>query len=265
MKNVLEDMKQRKIILEKALSDAEKSKETFPEGRLRISVSKGIVRCYHVTRVGDTTGEYIPGNRHSLAKDLAQKAYNNQFIGLAREELSRLEKAIRLLSQEDADQAYQKLSAVRKKMVTPYITTDELFAAKWQAAEFKSNPYLPDAKVYDTRAGEKVRSKSEAILADMFYEMGIPYHYEKPIILAGRITRYPDFTLLRKHSREEIYLEHFGLMDNEEYLINCLNKLDEYRNCGIYPGKNLLITFESSQNPLDIKGIRKMIKDFFCV
>ncbi|MBR5979194.1 MAG: ATPase, partial [Oscillospiraceae bacterium] len=63
---------------------------------------------------------------------------------------------------------------------------------------------------------------------------------------------------------DEIYLEHFGLMDDDEYRDNCFRKLDEYRINGIYPGKNLIMTFESSQNPLDIKGIRMMIKDIFC-
>ena len=122
---------------------------------------------------------------------------------------------------------------------------------------------MPENIKYDTRRGEKVRSKSEAILADMLYDLGIPYHYEKPLIINNGIVRYPDYTLLKVKTREEIYMEHFGLLENEEYRRGCLNKLDEYRKNGIYPGKNLILTYETSDNPLDIKGIKEMFKEIF--
>ncbi len=264
MKEYLEHMKRRVKTLKKAIDSAEKESGSFPEGRLRISVTGRQIRFYQVIGSDNNNGEYLTKEKSGLAKALAQKDYNSKFIDAAGKELAKLEKAIKQLSQSDADLTYRKLPPERQKLITPYILTDDLFAAKWQTSDFKSNPYMPEAKIYDTRKGEKVRSKSEAILADMFYELGIPYHYEKPVLLKGRVVRYPDFTLLKKASREEIYLEHFGLMDDENYRNNCLSKLEEFRYSGIYPGKNLLITFESSQNPLDIKGIRMMIKDVFC-
>ena len=68
-------------------------------------------------------------------------------------------------------------------------------------------------------------------------------------------------TLLAVKQRKEIYLEHFGLLDDPEYLTKTLQKLDEYRANGIYPEKNLLFTYETETLPLDIKGIRKMLDD----
>ena len=265
MKEYLKYMKQRADTLRKAIDRAEmESGGTFPEGRLRISVTESQVRYYHVVGSGNSSGVYITTEKSDLARALAQKDYNIRFLNAAGNELAKLERAIKQLSEADADLTYQKLTPERQKLITPYILTDDLYASKWQAAAFKSNSYMPEAKIYDTRKGEKVRSKSEAILADIFYELGIPYHYEKPVLLKERIIRYPDFTLLKKTTRDEIYLEHFGLMDDDEYRDNCFRKLDEYRINGIYPGKNLIMTFESSQNPLDIKGIRMMIKDIFC-
>ncbi len=85
------------------------------------------------------------------------------------------------------------------------------------------------------------------------------------LVLKNGGTRYPDFTLLDVRAREEVFLEHFGLLDDEEYRRNCLHKLDEYRNNGIYPGRNLIFTYETEENPLDIKGIKKMLKDLFKV
>lgn len=265
MEELLKQMSERINILKKAVTRAEKETGLYPEGRLRISVSGKWPRYYKVTKTGDTKGDYIPKENINLARQLAQKDYNTKFLREAKQELARLEQTIEHLSKGNADLVFQNLSANRQNLVTPYISTDSLFAKEWQSRSFKSNPYRPENKIYDTRRGEKVRSKSEAILADMFYELGIPYHYEKPIKLRNGNTRYPDFTLLKVKTREEIYLEHFGLLDDEEYRRECFYKLDEYRNSGIYTGRNLLFTYETATNPLDIKGIKRMLEELLCL
>ncbi|RKM60324.1 hypothetical protein D6855_06235 [Butyrivibrio sp. CB08] len=40
-------------------------------------------------------------------------------------------------------------------------------------------------------------------------------------------------------------------------------KMDLYRASGIYPGKNLMFTYETEDNPLDITGVRKMLTEVF--
>lgn len=256
-------MQQRVKTLKTAIKAAEKDKSHFPNGHLRISQTRNQVRYYLVKSATDYLGTYIPKIKHDLAESLAQKEYNDLFLRNARTELVRLERTIRQLSETNADLAYQNLDPRRKRLVEPYIIPDDEYAANWQNQTFKTTSFMPEAKIYDTKNGEKVRSKSEAILADLFLEFGIPYHYEQALILKNKNVRYPDFTLLKISTREEIYLEHFGLLDDEEYRHKCLEKLDEYRHSGIYPGKNLLITYESEAFPLDIKGIRKMIKELF--
>ena len=39
---------------------------------------------------------------------------------------------------------------------------------------------------------------------------------------------------------------------------------NEYRRSGIYPGKNLIFTYETDDSPLDIKGIKEMLKELLC-
>lgn len=265
MDELIKLMKERAETLRRGIAKAEKDVGTFPDGWLRINPSANRLRYYHLTDPGDREGEYIKKENHRLAYRLAQKDYNTKFLREAKQELARLEQTIEHLSKGNANLVFQNLSANRQNLVTPYISTDNLFAKEWQSRSFKSNPYRPENKIYDTRRGEKVRSKSEAILADMFYELGIPYHYEKPIKLRNGNTRYPDFTLLKVKTREEIYLEHFGLLDDEEYRRECFYKLDEYRNSGIYAGKNLIFTYETATNPLDIKGIKNMLAELLCL
>ena len=261
MEELLKMIKTRVAALQKAIDKASQDNIECPEGRLRVSSDPHRNRYYHITRPGDNVGDYITAKNLGIASALAQKEYNRDFLKVAHDELSWLIKAYSHLSSRNVDLAYQKLPAARKCLISPYILTDELYGQMWQTKPFKTNSYMPENKIYATKRGETVRSKSEAILADMFYEIGIPYNYEKALRLKSGKTIYPDFTLLKMSSREEIYLEHFGLLDNAEYLNASLFKLQEYRQSGIYPGKNLLFTYETAMLPLDIKGIRKMIKE----
>ncbi|MCR5735463.1 MAG: hypothetical protein K6G22_12730 [Lachnospiraceae bacterium] len=261
MKEIIVRLQMRAVILKKAIAKAKKDTGPYPEGNLRISSNKKQVRYYHITRKGDTQGKYIEREHRDIAAALAQNEYNKQFLKKAEHELAMIERTISQFSRVNTDMIYENLSIHRRNLIRPYILTDELYAAEWQSRIIRENPYMPENRIYDTRKGERVRSKSEAILADMLYELGIPYHYEKPLKLINGKIRYPDFTMLKKRTREEIYLEHFGLMDNEEYLTGSLKKLDEYRNNGIYPGKNLMFTYETQDDPLDIKGIRTMLKE----
>ncbi len=138
-----------------------------------------------------------------------------------------------------------------------------MYARAWQSRPFRPSSYKPEKKIYDTRRGEKVRSKSEAIIADMLLELGIPYRYEYPVKMHDGTIRYPDFTLLKVKTREIIFFEHFGRLSEEDYRKETIEKMDIYRASGIYPGKNLMFSYETEENPLDINGIRKMLVEAF--
>lgn len=261
MKKIIKLLKERAVILRKAITVAKHDEASFPEGSLRISPGNGRVRYFQITEDKNMPEKYLKRDRMDLVTALAWKDYNRKFLKRAQYELDKIEKTIRQLERNNAESAYDDLSGHRKALVKPYILSDMLYAKEWQSKPFKPNPYMPEMKLYDTRRGERVRSKSEAILADILYGLGIPYHYEKPLSLGPGKVRYPDFTLLNINTRKEIYLEHFGLLDDEEYRVKNLLKLDEYRKHGIYVGKNLIFTYETEKSPLDIKGIEKMLKD----
>ena len=262
MKEILKKLQERDAMLKKAIAKAEQE-GAFPEGRLRINACANRLRFYHVIPGGDSMGCYITKDKKDLIGQLAQKDYNSKFLRIAARERRRVEEIIRLFSKENVDLLYEQMSTDRRKLITPYIITDDLYEKAWLAKPFRTNPYKPENKIYDTRRGEKVRSKSEAILANIFMELSIPYQYEKLVKLGSGRTAYPDFTLLHKRTREEIYFEHFGMLDDDVYRSEALHKLDEYRKSGIYPGRNLLFSYETEETPLDIKGIRDMLKWMF--
>ena len=94
--------------------------------------------------------------------------------------------------------------------------------------------------------------------------MGIPYRYEYPLTLARGVRIYPDFTILKMPEREEVYLEHFGMMDDAYYVDNALYKLNTYEKNQIYLGVNLFITHETSKNPLNTRALDGMLRKLFC-
>ena len=263
MNQIKELLEQRLKILAAAKARAKRDMAHFPEGSLRISSTKRQTRYYWAKEKGNSAGEYIPMAKETLVKALAQKDYNMKFLREADKEMRALEAVAGRFSGLNEDKTFGGLSPKRRELVEPYIMPDELFLRKWQDEEYKKCGYMPEKKVYATRRGEMVRSKSEALLADILCEKGIPYHYEQELVLLNGKARYPDFTLLNKRTREVLYLEHFGLLDDEMYRRDCLDKLDEYARNGIFIGKNLLITYESAEHPFNPNQVREMLEAVF--
>lgn len=115
-----------------------------------------------------------------------------------------------------------------------------------------------------TEKGERVRSKSEKILADYFYRNNIPYKYEKPLYLKGYGIVYPDFTLLSKKTYQEIYWEHEGMMDKQDYARAAVRKIELYQLNNIYPGEQLIMTFETEQSLLNSRLMEKLTEKYLC-
>lgn len=248
--------------LDSYLVQARKSLKKAPEGSLVLSKSNGTTQYYHKTESGQKKGKYISAKNSKLICALAQKDYDLRFLQLLTEQRNRLSKAIKLIAGIDFLKPYLGLSEARRQLVNPYVMTDEQYVEKWLSVEYSGKEFFEDNSVLITERGEKVRSKTEKILADKFYSMGIPYRYEYPVNLKGYGTVYPDFVLLNVRERKEIYFEHFGMMAHPEYCQKAILKLENYARNGIYIGKNLLVTFETFRNPLDMKTVEQMLKEF---
>lgn len=252
-------MTKRKEYLEDLKKRLEQEMKHFPEGNLRTSKDRGIPRYFHVLNPNDTRGQYIPKGNTELAQQLAQKDYAQKLYKKVTAELTDINKFLKRHNSCELEQVHTNMNTYRKELITPMIIPDELFVQAWEQESYNTNPYYPEQRVYPTKKDELVRSKSEVMLADMYYEMGIPYRYEAELVLKDGKKKYPDFTLLKKSTREIIYHEHLGLLDDEEYREANFAKLEEYRKNGIYPGKNLILTYEAEGCYLNIKDVKKMV------
>lgn len=230
-----------------------------PEGKLRCAINKGCFQYY----IGK---EYQGKRKRNLVEKIAQKEYNQQLLTCIKKQILALENLLATLEKYRLDEVYAKLHPARRQLVKPYIKPLEDLAEEFEKLEYKGKGFAEDdATAYFTEKGERVRSKSEKIIADTLYRRGILYHYELPLELKysnRTIVVYPDFTVLNKRTGKKYILEHLGMMDKMSYCENAMQKIDLYEKNGILLGDGLIITHETSGNPLDINVLERYVERF---
>ena len=231
------------------------------EGTLRLSRSKNYCQYYHCTQ-DKKRGSYIEKSNEKLVKDLAQKAYDQKVLKLAEKRLLQINKILKDYEDDEIEKIYLNEHIERKKRIQPVETTWEDKMNVWKTKEYIGKDFPDGMPVIRTEKGERVRSKSEKIMADYFYRNGIEYKYECPIYLKGIGVVYPDFTFLSQKTGEEIYWEHHGRMDDPAYARNAVRKINAYENNNIYPGERLIITYETSQMILNTDKIEKLVEKY---
>ena len=259
IKNLLEE---RVNQLQQLKQEKEKALTKVPEGGLRICKHGSRVQFYHRSVPGDFNGVYIKEKDIELAKQLAQKDYDKKVLSSVEQELHALKKYESCCPKKSAEEIYESLHVERQKIITPIMETDAEYIQKWEQESYYGKEFQKETPEFYTSKGERVRSKSEIIIADMLSKEGIPYRYEYPIYLRGVGRIYPDFTVLRVQTRQEVFWEHLGMMDDPVYLENAIKKIVAYEQNGIFPGDNLLLTYETKKNVINQRLIKSMIEHY---
>lgn len=259
MKNLLEARRQYLLQL---TEEKESALEKAPQGFLRICKGRNKVQYYQRTNPKDFNGVYICEKDKALAKNLAQKDYDKKVTDSAKKELKAIESCLSNYPETQAEQVYEKLHEERQKLIEPIMQTDAEYVKEWENVKYKGKDFADGFPEIYTAKGERVRSKSEVIIADLLDREKIPYRYEYPIKMKGWGTFYPDFTVLNIRERKEIFWEHLGMMDDAAYVENALQKIALYEQNGILPNNNLILTYETKRNPINRNIIKLMIEQY---
>lgn len=247
------------------ITEMEKSLKNAPAGRLRLDKRKNQMQWYRVTAKTTEHGEYIPLANIRLARTLAQKEYVRKLLSEIQPLVKATSKFLNVFSPEQLPNVFLSLNPSRRLLVEPICVPDELFVAQWKAEKYRNKGFAGENSELFTSRGECVRSKSEVIIADVLNQYGIPYKYEKPIVLSLKkktLEIYPDFTCLNVRLRKEIIWEHFGRMDDVEYSIKVVKKLDSYEKNGYFLGDRLICSMESEESPFDAKKAERLVKKY---
>ena len=251
---------QRIELITKVIKQTEGKLRTMTKSQIKVSRQGGHPYYYSIDKDGRV--KYLKKNESKLIGELLQKNYFEKVVKASKEELAALKRMKVIYPETVAEDVYGNLSEDRKYLVKPIIPTDEQFVSRWLAEPYTKKPISDDVPVYVTKKGERVRSKSEMIIANMLYDCGIPYKYECPVLVGGEIF-HPDFTILRLSDRKIIYYEHCGRMGDPGYVEDMIDRSRKYALEGIFQGDKLFYTFESAKQPLDVRVVTAMIENNF--
>ena len=232
-----------------------------PEGTVHIIHHKNGVQFYHRKDSRDKNGSYLPVSEKEKAAALVRKKYDLQTAAAAGKQKAVLDRFLKNYDPDCLKKIYESSSDIRKQIIVPVELSDQAYAEQWQSMPYARKEIDMDVPEHYTDKGERVRSKSEVMIADALAQAGVPYRYEWPINLDGG-TFHPDFTILRIGDREELYWEHLGMMDDPEYVTKNLGKMRIYEQNGIMPGIRLIVTMETSRQPINLSVIKQMIRSY---
>lgn len=274
------EMRQLKIIVE----EARERLKIAPKGNLRIQKKRGHIEYYYkngdcygsnssISRKSDrndkicssNNGRYIKKNEKNLAREIAQRDYDARMVKNADERIKAINAFLDKYEKTSLEKVYENTNQYRRELISMPVMCDSEYIEQWKLVEYIGKSFADHAPEIITERGERVRSKSEKIIADKLHTLGIPYRYEYPLTLENNIKIYPDFTILRMPAREEVYLEHFGRMDDSNYVENVIFKLNTYEKNGIYLGVNLFFTYETSKKALNTRALDGLIRKLFCM
>ena len=268
--SILMKVAQKELVqLEKILKKIEEFWKNAPDGTLKVQ-NKGentyfYQQCW-IEHEKYYTRKYIKKENLFMVKELAQKQYYTLVQPVLKNQLEILKSFIEQYRPEEYKKIYQNLSRERKRLVTPILWSREEKIQQWKEEKYEKNKFYAENLRYETEQGDLVRSKSEVIIANILYQHreNILYKYERPleVRIEGRVrTIYPDFTILNLHTGKIIYLEHAGKMDDSQYVNEFVKKVNIYVENGILPGKDVVFTYETIENPLEIGVIKKIIEE----
>ena len=261
MKGLREMLLQEEVRLEKLLKKVETELCAAPEGSLHLSSSNNQVQYYHHFP-GQNKKKYISKTKSHLIQQLAQKEYDEKLLRHICRRLRQIKELIRDYDDDEIELFFQNEHRERQKLIRPVEPTWNQRLASWKAEEYIGKSFPEGAPAIYTEQGERVRSKSEKILADMFFHKGIAYKYECPLYLNGIGFVHPDFTFLSRRTGQELYWEHHGRMDDLQYAEKTIQKIHSYEENNIFPGEKLILTFETAKSPLDTRLAEKLAEKY---
>lgn len=256
------DVDARIETLTRLIQTIEKRMQGYPEGTLRISRSHGKTQYYQTHPGSRGKDTYLPKDEMALVEMLAQKSYYKVVLKSAERELTAWQTLIELLPPKTYEQVFGDLSEDRQQLVKPLTLSDKEYRRQWESVQYKQGYFDPESPVYMTDRGERVRSKSEQLIANLLYHLDIPYRYEYPVeIIENGVSKTwrPDFMILDVKHRKEFFLEHLGMLGDEKYTKRNLHKMKVYEENGLYEGHGMYYTFESDKVPLDIPYVKAKI------
>ncbi|RKM57933.1 hypothetical protein D6855_12860 [Butyrivibrio sp. CB08] len=250
-----------KLVERLAREEYEFEKAHYPEGGLRAKKNGDYFKYYQLIETpSGTKWKYIKKSNQGLAKELAMKSYKKRVIYGIEREIKAIDEYLEYYPKQTADELFRTAPGFRA-LLEPQVIPDNSCEG-WEKEPYDQSTDHPEHLVFPTMKGHLVRSKSEAMIADELYRRGIPYRYEWVRMFGGQLLS-PDFTILDPKTKDIRIWEHYGKMDDPDYVEKYLRKMQIYTRNGYIETMNLICTYETKDCPLtSIKAV-DVIEHYF--
>lgn len=254
-----EHMKSEQQRLDKEIKSLSSKLKHFPEGKLICNRNGARYKWYQSNGHKWT---YIPKKNRQLAESLAVKRFLQCQKEYLEQEQGAVECYLKACPKENRAEQLLTEQSEYQNLLAPYFVPKSQALLEWAEEDYDTNPKCPENLTQKVGEGLVVRSKSEAMIAMALRFHKIPFRYECLLEMDG-VFYYPDFTILHPDTGKVYYWEHFGMMDDSEYCRKTFSKLHTYASHGIIPSLNLITTYETLEEPLNMEMIETMIKYHF--
>ena len=269
--DVIKKLEENKAFYETELTKIKGILPTLPNGTLFIYVKDN---CYAAkysikTEFMDKTEEFpISKKDEFMMAALALRKVLTQRKDCYEERLNNTNKYLDANKNEPREFIKDKYSSEFYRLIRKYYPE---FSNDWEERQERLNHKYercePDPLSHNvaTTAGIMVRSKSEAIIVDILYSLRIPFVYEPKIVLSNGKVVYPDFIIVDPTTGTEYMWEHFGRLDDQEYVARSLNKVYMLNELGWRMGINLIITTETLDDKFTTIKARDTVNQYISV
>ena len=267
------------------MSDIEKVQEQYhslfqfcPPGELQSFVDRGRVQYLQVTHEGGKRKRHGINRNQKLLREMAHKEYLRSCINTLTDNIGLLHHCMDNYRELNIDSILKDLQAAYPGLSEEYFydranptelqlpetddAADDLKKRldshrQWESQPYEKSNYNPRGLRIRTSRGINVRTKSEALIVELLWRYGIPFHYEEVLHIHDGII-VPDFTF-EMADGSKMYWEHAGMLTKPKYSFRHHLKMMQYESMGIYPWKNLIVTYDID-NEIDLEIIEAVIQ-----
>lgn len=133
----------------------------------------------------------------------AERNYDQAVPDYAKEKLRGIEQLAKKRSHHNVENIYESYGLSRKALVDPIWIPDDEFVTKWLQTKYSKKGFREGEPEYYTKKRERVRSKTEILIADILTDLGVPYLYEMPVFLKSRGWVFPGTHLIITHETQD--------------------------------------------------------------
>ncbi len=254
--NFIEKMKQEYEFLIRELQMYENQIDAGIKKPIYCKVQKNGIR-YYSFKSGNTI--FIGDHNSPEVKAIQHNRFCKEKVKILKKNIAALTKCMEKFSCYTQEAVNNVLPAAYRM---PQTVPNATVRSKKSAKNSQNSLFFPTKNISITVDGSKVKSKGEALIYNLLLHYDVDFEYEKRLLLLDengvQVQFYPDFTIF--NDNDEIYWEHFGMLDDPNYLERQMHKIRIFQNNGITIGDRLIVTSDRYDRSINTEAIGNIIK-----